>query len=88
MRELEVVALSRDVAENGLRAGDVGTIVHVHRGDTAFEVEFVTGSGRTLAVLTLPADDVRPVRGDEILHARDLGGTDVRISAGDHSPSR
>ncbi len=50
--------------EYGLRAGDVGTIVHVYRGDTAFEIEFVTGSGRTLAILTLSAEDVRPMRDD------------------------
>ncbi len=72
MQELELVALTRDVAEHGLRQGDIGTVVHVHRGETAYEVEFMTGSGRTLAVLTMAADDVRPVRGDEILHARAL----------------
>ena len=88
MRELDVVALSRDVVEQGLRAGDVGTVVHVHRGDAAFEVEFVTGSGRTLAVLTLPAGDLRSVRGDEILHTRILSGADVRPGAGELSPRR
>ncbi len=72
MHEFELATLARDVAEHGLHQGDVGTIVHVYRGETAYEVEFTTGSGRTLAVLTLPAADVRPVRGDEILHARVL----------------
>ena len=72
MREFDLVALRQDIVEHGLRAGDVGTLAYVHRGDTAFEVEFVTGRGRTFAVLTLPAEDVRPVRGDEILHARAL----------------
>ena len=69
MEDLELVALMRDIAEHGLRQGDVGTIVHVHPGEAAYEVEFMTGSGRTLAVLTLPAEDVRPMR-DGASHPR------------------
>ena len=69
MEDLELVALMRDIADHGLRQADVGTIVYVHPGDPAYEVEFMTGSGRTLAVLTLPAEDARPMR-DHASHPR------------------
>jgi hypothetical protein len=38
----------------------------------AFEVEFVTGEGTTLAVLTLSQQDIRPIHAREILHVRAL----------------
>lgn len=48
----------------------MGTVVLVHAGAAAYEVEFVTLGGKTLAVLTLPADAVRAATGREIPHAR------------------
>src|SRR5437016_6378083 len=48
--EHDLVVLNRDFPEHGLRLGDVGTAVHVYADGKAFEVEFVTGSGQTLAV--------------------------------------
>ena len=39
--------------------------MHGYGDGKAFEVEFVTAEGRTLAVLTLTQSDVRPVRGRE-----------------------
>lgn len=68
-RELETVVLARDLPEAGLRAGDLGAIVHVHRPDS-FEVEFVTASGRTQALLTLTAADLRPVSDNDLLAVR------------------
>jgi hypothetical protein len=88
MRDLELAALTRDIAEHGLHQGDVGTIVHVHRGGAAYEVEFTTGAGRTVAVLTMDANDVRPVRGDEILHARSLVDEVVQVVTGEQSQRR
>lgn len=73
MRELQTVVLTRALDEHGLAQGDVGAVVHRHSED-AFEVEFVSGSGRTVAVVTLRADDVRPIDGKEILHVRELAG--------------
>jgi len=55
-----------------LRAGDIGAVVLVHKEGQAFEVEFVTGEGRTLALLTLCRDEVRAMEAREILHAREL----------------
>jgi len=63
-KELDTVVLARDVADAGLRAGDLGAIVHLHSPE-AFEVEFVTASGRTQALVTLSPADIRPVSDDE-----------------------
>ena len=68
-RELDTVVLTRDVPEAGLRAGDLGAVVQVY-GPDALEVEFVTASGRTQALRTLSAGDVRPVRDDDLLAVR------------------
>ncbi len=69
MKELETVVLRRSLPESGLERGDVGAIVHAHPGNL-YEVEFVSGDGATLAVLTLSAEDLRPIEAGEILHVR------------------
>ncbi|MEO7966537.1 MAG: DUF4926 domain-containing protein [Gemmatimonadaceae bacterium] len=71
-RELEPVVLVRDLPDAGLRAGDMGAVVHIY-GEQALEVEFVTAAGRTQALLTLNAADVRPVRDDDLLAVRVAG---------------
>ncbi|MBI4728060.1 MAG: DUF4926 domain-containing protein [Acidobacteria bacterium] len=70
---LDTVVLNRDVPEHGLRQGDLGAVVEVYAPD-GLEVEFVTGSGRTQAVLTLRADDVRPVQDRDLIAVRPLDG--------------
>jgi len=70
VKELERVVLKKDVPEEGLVAGDVGTVVHVYGSGEGLEVEFLTPAGRTIAVLTLEAGDVREGTGREVLHAR------------------
>jgi hypothetical protein len=72
IKELDTVVLSRDVDEYGLKIGDIGTAVHVYRDNAAYEVEFITGEGQTVAVLTLTPKDIRPRRKGEILHVREL----------------
>lgn len=67
--ELDTVVLIRDLPDSGLRGGDLGAVVQVY-GDDAVEVEFVTASGRTQALLTLPVSDVRPVRDDDLMAVR------------------
>lgn len=57
---LDTVVLDRDLPEHGLKRGDVGAIVEVYESD-AFEVEFLTASGRTGALVTLKFEDVRKV---------------------------
>ena len=70
--ELGTVVLTHDVTEHGLKAGDVGAVVHASSAGDAFEVEFVSADGTTIAVLTLDRSDVRPIGAGEILHARTL----------------
>lgn len=72
IEELDTVVLSRDVDEYGLKQGDIGTAVHVYKDNAAYEVEFVTGEGQTVAVLTLTPKDIRPIREREIRHVREL----------------
>jgi hypothetical protein len=68
---LDTVVLTRDVAEAGLRRGDLGAIVEVH-SPTAFEVEFVAASGRTQALVTLTANDLRHVGDEDLVSVRTL----------------
>lgn len=70
-KELDTVVLRRDLRELGLRAGDVGAVVHVYEPE-GLEVEFVTGSGETVDVVTLKDEDVRAKSGDELLSVRRL----------------
>lgn len=72
IRELDAVVLTCDLPEHGLERGDVGTAVLVHDGGAAFEVEFVGYDGHTVALLTLETPQIRPVRTDDIPHARQL----------------
>jgi hypothetical protein len=72
MNEHDTVVLTRSLPDYGLEAGDVGAIVHVYQGGEAFEVEFVSGDGSTLALATLKAADIRPVSAGEVLHVRAL----------------
>ena len=70
-RELDTVVLTRDLPDHGLQRGDVGAIVHVHAPDT-FEVEFVRASGRTHALLTLAAADVRAAEDRDLVAVRSI----------------
>jgi len=72
IKELDTVVLAQDIAEHGLERGDIGVVVHVYKNGVAYEVEFMTGAGGTIAVLTLEAKEVRPIRKQEILHAREM----------------
>ena len=68
---LETVVLVRDVPANGLRAGDLGAVVEIHPPDT-LEVEFVTASGRTTALVSLKASDVRPIADTDLVAVRTI----------------
>ncbi len=68
-RALDTIVLERDLPDRGLRRGDLGAVVEVYEPD-ALEVEFVTASGRTAALATLNARDVRPVADDDLVSVR------------------
>lgn len=72
IKELDQIVLTADLPNEGLKAGDVGTIVDIHRVGEAFEVEFMTLAGETVAVTTVLASQVRPIGKREITHAREL----------------
>lgn len=72
IEELDTVVLLCDAKEHGLERGDIGAVVHRYREAGSYEVEFVTGEGRTVAVLTLSRAEIRPMDRGEILHARTL----------------
>ncbi len=72
IEELDRVVLLHDLPGKKLKAGDVGTVVMVHKGGEAFEVEFMTLSGETFALETLRADEVRPARSQEVAQAREV----------------
>lgn len=71
---LDTVALVHDLPEKGLRAGDLGAIVEVYQPD-GLEVEFVTASGLTEALVTLKASDVREVGDTDLIAVRRLERT-------------
>lgn len=72
IKELDAVALTCDLPERGLVRGDVGAVVLVHGNGAAYEVEFVSYDGHTIALLTLERNQVRPLQTTDIPHAREL----------------
>ena len=71
MKPHDTVVLRRPLPDYGLEEGDVGAVVHRHSAD-AFEVEFISAEGSTVAVITLRAEDLRPVGAADMLHVRTL----------------
>lgn len=81
-KELDVIALTsaipRDriwdippgsplaVVGEGLRKGDIGTIVGMEGEGEIFDVEFLEPGGRTIAIATVLASQARPATRDDI----------------------
>lgn len=72
INEYDRVILLNDLPEHRLKAGDVGTVVHLYTDGEACELEFFTLDGQTLDVVTVALSEVRPVGMMDILHARSL----------------
>ncbi|MEZ4356974.1 MAG: DUF4926 domain-containing protein [Myxococcota bacterium] len=70
-RELDTVVLTHDLPDLGLKRGDLGAVVHVYEPD-GLEVEFVTAAGRTEALVTLSAKDVRAIAETDLVSVRSL----------------
>jgi hypothetical protein len=71
------VALTVDLPAEGIRRGDVATIVEHHAAPAAgiepgYSVEVFNAIGETIAVLTLPESHVEALRRDEVLSVRSL----------------
>lgn len=69
-KELETVILTHDIKEHGLLVGDMGAVVNIYDGGKAAEVEFVTATGKTVALIILTSLDVRDIKQNDILHVR------------------
>jgi len=68
-KRFDTVVLDRDIPEHGLRRGDLGAVVEIYAPD-GLEVEFVTASGRTQALVTLKTADVRAVADGDLIAVR------------------
>ncbi len=70
-KTLDTVVLDRDMPEFELKKGDLGAVVQIYQPD-GLEVEFVTASGRTEALVTLNQKDVRRVGDSDLIAVRSL----------------
>ena len=66
---LDTIVLMTELPEYKLRKGDLGAVVHVYEPD-GLEVEFVTASGRTEALVTLKINNVRSVFDNDLVAVR------------------
>ena len=71
-KEHDRIVLTTDISQEGLKSGDVGTIVHIYPQREAFDVEFLTLDGDTAAIATVLPSQVRPVTNKDITHARNM----------------
>lgn len=69
------VALAVDLPTEGIRRGDVATVVEYHAapepsGEPGYTLEVFNAIGDTLAVVTLPESSLEALRSDEVLSVR------------------
>ena len=72
------VALKIDIPDQGLREGDVATIVeHLpgKNGEDGYALEVFNAVGESIAVLTVPESAVEPLTADKIPSVRPLART-------------
>jgi hypothetical protein len=72
IKEHDCVVLTSDLPSEGLLSGDVGTVVHIHRDVSAYEVEFATLTGKTIAVATVLPSQCRPIGHRDVNHVREV----------------
>lgn len=68
--ELQRVALTEDLPNYGLKAEDIGMILHIHGAHQGYAVEFVTLNGELVALVSLYPHQIRALNHDEIASAR------------------
>ena len=69
IKVLDTVVLLKDIPEHGLKKGDLGAVVETYPPN-GLEVEFVMGSGKTRALLTLKETEVRSITDTDVLSVR------------------
>ena len=70
IQEFEQAVLTVDLPDDGLIAGDVGTVVDITTDGKSATLEFFNFAGETVAVVLVSIDQVRPVSANEVMHAR------------------
>jgi hypothetical protein len=75
--EHQRAVVTRDLPELGLVTGDVGVVVHVHHqpGEpepVGYMLELFSLDGESLREESVPADAVRPVAANDLMHARSV----------------
>ena len=66
VQEHDIIALTSDLPEHSLKAGETGTVVHIYPRGVAYEVEFFSPAGNTVAVATVEKAQARPAAPEEI----------------------
>ncbi len=70
IKEFDEVALTEDLPEYHLKAGDVGTVVDITPNGKQYTLEFFNFAGETVAVVPVAPTKVRLVGSREVTHAR------------------
>jgi hypothetical protein len=68
---LDTIVLLKDLPEHELCSGDLGAVIEVYEPD-GIEVEFITASGKTQALVTPKDHDVRPVEDHDLIAVRSV----------------
>lgn len=70
------VALTRDIVEEGLYAGDVATLLdyvpHPGGGEEGAVLEIFNALGESITVITVPVSAIAPLRADQVPAVRPL----------------
>ncbi len=74
------VALARDIPEDGLRKGDIATVVDnhpspEHGGEEGYSLEVFNALGDTIVVTVVPESAIEALREDQVLSVRPLAKT-------------
>ncbi len=70
INEHERVVLTTDLPQHHLKAGDMGVVVMIHGDNEGYELEIFSADGHTLDIVTVEADQVRPVSRHDVMHVR------------------
>lgn len=70
------VALTRDIPEDQLKAGDVAVLIdfvsHPSGGEQGCILEVFNAIGETIAVVTVPISAIKSLQSDQVLSVRSL----------------
>jgi hypothetical protein len=64
IKDLDIVALLADLSQEGLPAGQTGTVVMTHNNGEAFEVEFILGPHKSV-IASVPRTRLLKLKGSD-----------------------